>query len=304
MVDELTKPVEEDVRYEDEDYNPAISRRRPRRGSTCCRERGRVRELERPLRQDRQAVRQPGAAVADMAATKNFRCSGPTARSSSRSIYAKPPIPVVVPKFKDRRPVYQAASEVMERCCIVAFDLPRINDLMMLVRDDLSLTSRGVAWCRYESGKGGGYYDHEKVCIDFKSRRDFLHSISRNWREVTWVAAASYLTRGEARKRFQQALAATPTRRPSTRSTKRARGRRRRQPRARQVLGDLAQGRQARGVGRPRLRGHPRRGRPASGPAKLLPVPEARLRHGAARLVWCLCPTSCSTATSSRRSTC
>ena len=61
------------------------------------------------------------------------------------SIYAKPPVPVVVPKFKDRRPVYQAASEVMERCCIVAFDLARINDLMMLVRDDVALTGRGVA---------------------------------------------------------------------------------------------------------------------------------------------------------------
>ena len=47
-------------------------------------------------------------------------------------------------------------------------------------------------------------YDHEKVCIDFKNRRDFLHSISRNWREVTWVAGASYLTRTEARKRFKE----------------------------------------------------------------------------------------------------
>src|SRR5215471_17115953 len=30
------------------------------------------------------------------------------------AIYAKPPVPVVVPKFKDRRPVYQAASELLE----------------------------------------------------------------------------------------------------------------------------------------------------------------------------------------------
>jgi hypothetical protein len=119
------------------------------------------------------------------------------------SIYAKQPVPVVAPKFKDRRPVYQAASEVMERCCTVAFDLTRINDLMLLVRDDLSMISRGVAWCRYETGKDDDdYYDSERVCIDFKGRRDFLHSISRNWREVTWVAAASYLTRSEARERF------------------------------------------------------------------------------------------------------
>ena len=90
----------------------------------------------------------------------------------------------------------------MERCATVAFDLAYINDLMMQVRDDVALIGRGVAWCRYESGKGDSYYDHEKVCVDFKHRRDFLHSVSRCWYEVTWVAAASYLTRAEARERF------------------------------------------------------------------------------------------------------
>ena len=126
------------------------------------------------------------------------------------SIYAKPPTPVVTAKFKDRRPVYQQAAELMERCCVVAFDLANIDDIMLQIRDDVSIAGRGVAWCRYESGKekknGGGYnsqYDHEKVCIDFKHRRDFLHSVSRCWYEVTWVAAASYLTRDEARKRFK-----------------------------------------------------------------------------------------------------
>ena len=119
------------------------------------------------------------------------------------TIYASAPVPVVTPKFKDRRPVYQEASEVMERCCIVAFDLTRIDDLMKLVRDDLALIGRGVAWCRYES-QGEGRYASERVCIDFKGRRDFLHSLSSNWREVTWVAAASYLTRSEARRRFRK----------------------------------------------------------------------------------------------------
>jgi hypothetical protein len=91
----------------------------------------------------------------------------------------------------------------MERCAIVAFDLARINDCMLLIRDDVALLSRGVAWLRYESGKGSNsYHDGERVCIDFKHRRDFLHSISRCWCEVSWVAAASYLTRAEARERF------------------------------------------------------------------------------------------------------
>ena len=83
------------------------------------------------------------------------------------SIYAKAPVPVVVPKFKDRRPLYQTTSELLERCSVVAFDITRINDLLMLVRDDLATTGRGVAWCRYEP------IDEEKdkseyVCVDHK----------------------------------------------------------------------------------------------------------------------------------------
>jgi len=118
------------------------------------------------------------------------------------SIYAKSPNPVVAPKWKDRKPVPQAASEVLERCVTTSFDLAHINELMLQVRNDVALIGRGVAWCRYEP-KDEGFYSYEKVCIDFKHRKDFLHSVSRNWSEVTWVAAASYLTRTEARERFK-----------------------------------------------------------------------------------------------------
>jgi len=119
------------------------------------------------------------------------------------AIYAKAPVPVVTTKFHDRRPVYEAAAEVLERCCVAAFDLAYINEVMLQIRDDLALRGRGVPWCRYEAkSNDGSYYDTERVCIDFKHRRDFLHSVSRCWYEVTWVAAASYLTRAEARERF------------------------------------------------------------------------------------------------------
>jgi hypothetical protein len=119
------------------------------------------------------------------------------------SIYAKPPVPVVVPKFKDRRPLYQTTSELLERCSVVAFDLTRIDDLLKLVRDDLATTGRGVAWCRYEP-QDEDMDKSEYVCVDFKGRKDFLHSLSRNWREVTWVAAASYMTRAQAKARFSK----------------------------------------------------------------------------------------------------
>lgn len=120
------------------------------------------------------------------------------------AIYAKPPQPVVVPKFKDRRPVPQASAELLERATTVSFDLGYVHDLMLLIRDDVALAGRGVAWARYESAQGKGYYDYEKVCFDHKDRRDFLHSLNRCWYDVWWVAGASWLTREDARDRFSQ----------------------------------------------------------------------------------------------------
>src|SRR6185436_4414664 len=49
-------------------------------------------------------------------------------------IYARAPVPVVVPKFKDRKPVPQAASEMAERCAIVSFDDSYIHPALKQVR--------------------------------------------------------------------------------------------------------------------------------------------------------------------------
>jgi hypothetical protein len=140
--------------------------------------------------------------LANQARDKQYQMFWANCEVIKPAIYSKCPVPVVVPKFKDRRPVPQAASELLERCATVAFDLTYIDELMKQVRDDITITGRGVPWCRYEEKQGDSYYDYEKVCIDFKHRKDFLHSISRCWYEVSWVAAASYLTRAEARERF------------------------------------------------------------------------------------------------------
>jgi hypothetical protein len=198
------KPHEDDLRSEDHEYNPAIEPKSAKAWLNLLTESEDAFEdwNTRCDQYDREYANIERLAQRER--DREFQMFWANCEVLKPSIYAKPPIPVVVPKFKDRRPVYQQASEVMERCCNVAFDLTRINDLMLLVRDDLSMTSRGVAWCRYESGGSKSDYDHEKVCIDFKGRRDFLHSISRNWREVTWVAAASYLTRSQARERFKE----------------------------------------------------------------------------------------------------
>jgi hypothetical protein len=197
------KPIEEDLQTEDQDYNPAVEPKSAKAWLNL------LLESEEAFDDwnihcdniDKQYANM--ARLATMSRDKEFQMFWANCEVIKPSIYAKPPQPVVVPKFKDRRPVYQAASEVAERCVTVSFDLTRIDAIMKLIRDDVAMISRGCAWVRYES-KGKGYHDTERVCVEFKNRRDFLHSISRNWEEVTWVAAASYLTRGQARKRFRK----------------------------------------------------------------------------------------------------
>jgi hypothetical protein len=118
------------------------------------------------------------------------------------SIYSRPPVPVVVPRFKDRRPLPRVTSELLERSTIVMFELEDIDGVMRLIRDDLTRLGRGVAWVRYEaSGKANDF--RERACIHYTDRKDFLHDPARTWPEVDWVARASYLDKKAMRKRFR-----------------------------------------------------------------------------------------------------
>lgn len=113
------------------------------------------------------------------------------------SVYARPPQPVVTPKFRDRRPVYRVASEMLERVATVAFDQADINGVMLQCRDDLVINGRGVAWVRYEDGDSG-----KRVCIEHIDRRDFLHEPARKWADVSWVARRGWLSKSEMVERF------------------------------------------------------------------------------------------------------
>jgi hypothetical protein len=204
MSDQYTAdpPVADDLRHDDLEYNPAANE--PKSALAWL---NLLEESEKAFEKwndhcDKlEKLYANLEALSTMGRDRQFQMFWANCEVIKPSIYARPPIPVVTTKFNDRREVYRAASEVLERCAVVSFDLTRINDLMLTARDAVALTGRGVAWCRYESGKRG-YYNHEKVCIDYKHRRDFLHAIARSWPEVPWVAAASYLTRSQARKRF------------------------------------------------------------------------------------------------------
>lgn len=119
------------------------------------------------------------------------------------SVYARPPQPVVVPRFKDRNPVARTASEMLERTTSVAFEKDDIDSTMRLIRDDLIRLSRGVAWVDYEDKLKKGK-KNEKVCAKNVDRRDFVCSPARKWKEVDFCAKREWLNRDEMKARFEK----------------------------------------------------------------------------------------------------
>ncbi|QQO37470.1 hypothetical protein JJC00_18755 [Bradyrhizobium diazoefficiens] len=119
------------------------------------------------------------------------------------AMYSRPPVPVVIPRFKDRRALPRQASELLERASIVNSELEDLHDVLKQIRDDLALNGRGVPWLRYEAtGRGKDF--KERVCIEHKDRKDWLCEPARKWKEVDWVASRGWMTRSEMRKRFKK----------------------------------------------------------------------------------------------------
>lgn len=117
------------------------------------------------------------------------------------SVYSRPPIAVVVPRFRNRDPIARTASEMLERVSNVQFELDDVDSTMRLVRDDLVRIGRGAAWVRYEDKIKKGK-KRERLCIEHVDRRDFLHSPARKWQEVDWVARRAWMTKEQMEERF------------------------------------------------------------------------------------------------------
>lgn len=113
------------------------------------------------------------------------------------SIYARPPVPVCVPRYNVRKPIPTVASELLERATSYVFSAEDIDQTMRLVRDDVNASARGVIWVRDDDDDLG-------LCIDHVDRKDFLHGLARKWGEVPWVARRSWPDREKARKRFKK----------------------------------------------------------------------------------------------------
>lgn len=110
------------------------------------------------------------------------------------AIYAKPPLPVVSPMFKDRRPLPNVTAEMLERSVISAFGRTDLDEAMCHVRDDLIFYNRGQLWVSL---------DEQKLCVEHLDRKDFLHPPARKWCDVPWVARRAWMTRDEMEDRFK-----------------------------------------------------------------------------------------------------
>lgn len=117
------------------------------------------------------------------------------------SIYSRPPIPVVTPRFKDNKELPRKASELLERNLVVTFEQQDIDTIMRAVRDDMATVGRGVPWVRFEGDVGA-----EEVIFDHIERQDFLHEPARKWKEVGWVAKRVWLSREAGLERFGEAF--------------------------------------------------------------------------------------------------
>lgn len=112
-------------------------------------------------------------------------------------IYSRPPVPVVSPRFRDRKDLPRTASEILERALASDIEFDDVHESLKLVRDDLARCGRGVAWVRYVETEEG-----ERATLEHLSRRDFCHGPARKWQEVPWVARRAFMTRDEMEARF------------------------------------------------------------------------------------------------------
>ncbi|WP_395449943.1 hypothetical protein ACHMW7_09095 [Aminobacter sp. UC22_36] len=141
------------------------------------------------------------ARLASMSRDRQFQIFWANIEVLKPSMYARPPVPVVAPRFSDNRPLQRAAAELLERATSVAFEREDIDAVMRQVRDDLAVNARGSIWVRYEArSRENGL--SERISIEHKNRRDFAHDPAREWKEVGWVAGRAWMSKKEMRQRF------------------------------------------------------------------------------------------------------
>jgi hypothetical protein len=103
------------------------------------------------------------------------------------AIYSRAPVPVATSRFRDRKPLPRKAADVLERALSADVDNDDLHDTMMLCRDDLEISARGVPWLSIVDRDG-----LEVPSAAHVSRKDFRCDPARKWKEVVWVAKRAW----------------------------------------------------------------------------------------------------------------
>jgi hypothetical protein len=115
------------------------------------------------------------------------------------TVYSRPPAPIAEPRFKDRKELPRKAADVLERALVADVEADELHETLLLVRDDMCVASRGVAWVT------DGERDGVPVAMaEHLERTDWRCEPARKWSEVGWVARRAFLSRREVRERFKE----------------------------------------------------------------------------------------------------
>lgn len=112
------------------------------------------------------------------------------------TIYSRAPVPIVSPRFRDRKELPRKAGELVERSLITDVELDRVHDKLKRARDDLARNARGVLWVVADRNPW-------RARSKWVPRKKFRHGKADHWQAVPWVAKAEDLTKERYKKRFK-----------------------------------------------------------------------------------------------------
>lgn len=114
------------------------------------------------------------------------------------SLYARPPIPQVSRRYKDKDQVGRIAAEILERSAAVTLEAVDLDSKLKHVRDDVLLPGRGTVWLRVEADDN----NNQSLMVDYVHWKDFGHTPARVWEEVTAIWHIGHKTKEEIAARF------------------------------------------------------------------------------------------------------
>ena len=118
------------------------------------------------------------------------------------ALYARPPAPIVMRRFRDKDQVARLASNVLKRCIDFVVEDAEIDDRIRTAVSDYALYARGVLWAVYEPLMQGDDVAWETIRWDFVHRADFLHGPGITWPDVDWVGRILRYTREDGVEQF------------------------------------------------------------------------------------------------------